>query len=258
MPRVIEYEYPFNERVRNLLRLEDQFDRLFYFTQQDDPRAHHAALITLFEITDAVNRSTGRSDARTDLLQELERQRQALTALREHPDVDRSLLDNTLQRLQDVINGLSSQVKPADSIRQNEWLGSLRSRLVIPGGVCEFDMPSYHAWQHRSAQERQADLQHWCQPLFPLYESLILALQLLRRNCHTERLVAKRGVYQSSPNGKPYQLLRVSLPLNTRIFPEISANKYSISIRFAQQDGSGKPQPVDEDVEFEMALCTSI
>lgn len=258
MPCVIEYEYPFNERVRNLLRLEDQFDRLFYFTQQDDPRAHHAALITLFEITEAVNRFTGRSDARTDLLQELERQRQALTALREHPEVERALLDKTLRRLEDVINGLANQVKPADSIRQNEWLQSLRSRIVIPGGVCEFDMPSYYAWQHRPAEERKADLQRWCQPMLPLYESLVLALQLLRRNCHTQRLVARQGVYQASPDGKPYQLLRVYLPASSRIFPEISANKYSISIRFAQQDGSGKPQPVTHDVEFEMSLCTSI
>lgn len=255
---MILYEYPFNERVRNLLRLEDQFDRLFYFTQQEDPRAHHAALITLFEITDAINRSTGRSDARTDLLQELERQRQALAALREHPDVEQALLDNTLNRLQDVINGLSNQVKPADSIRQNEWLGSLRSRLVIPGGVCEFDMPSYHAWQHRPTAERLADLQQWCQPMLPLYESLVLALQLLRRNCRTERLVAAQGVYQASPTGKTYQLLRVSLPADTRIFPEISANKYSISIRFSQQDGSGKPHAVKDDVEFDMALCTSL
>ncbi len=255
---MILYEYPFNERVRNLLRLEDQYQRLFFFVQQEDPRAHHAGLATLFEISDALGRSSGRSDPRSELLHELERQRQSLTALREHPDVETDVLDTTLERLQRVVGELSAQGKPSDAMRQNDWLGSLRSRLVIPGGVCEFDMPSYHAWQCRPANERFADLQQWCQPLLPLYEGLSLALELLRQNCETHNLVASNGLYQQSPNGKPYQLLRVWLADESRTFPEISANKYSISIRFSQQDGQGKPQPFSQDVPFRLDLCTSL
>lgn len=255
---MILYEYPFNERVRNLLRLEDQYQRLFFFVQQEDPRAHHAGLATLFEITDALARASGRSDPRGELLQELERQRQSLITLREHPEVEAEVLDTTIDRLQRVLAELSAQGKPGDITRQNEWLSSLRSRLVIPGGVCEFDMPSYHAWQARPAQERFADLQQWCQPLLPLYEGLSLALELLRQNAESHNLVARHGQYQQSPNGKPYQLLRVWLPADSRIFPEISANKYSISIRFSNQDGQGKPQPVSQDVPFRLDLCTNL
>lgn len=257
MSGVILYEYPFTERVRNLLRLEDQFERLVYFAQEEDPRAHHAALGTLFEISDAVARSTGRSDVRTDLLHDLERQRIALTALREHPDVQAEVLDATLDEMQRVLADLSAQGKPGDVIRQNEWLVSLRSRLVIPGGVCEFDMPSYHAWQNRPAAERQADLAQWYGPLLPLDNALRLDLRLLRQNGHAVPLQAAKGQYQQVPDGRPYQLLRVYLPEDSRIFPEISANKYSISIRFATQDGSGKPQHVSHDVDFHMALCMS-
>src|SRR5690606_3350486 len=148
--------------------------------------------------------------------------------------------DRTLQQMQQVISALSAQGKPADSMRQNEWLASWRSRLVIPGGVCEFDMPSYYALQNRSVQARAADLQHWCQPLLPLYDGLLLALQLMRRNCETMSLVARNGIYQESPEGKVYQLLRVYLPDDLRVFPEISANKYSISIRFSSQEGHDK------------------
>src|SRR5690606_25826379 len=140
-------------------------DRLFFFAEQEDARAHQAALGVLFEITDAVMRGTGRSDVRTELLHELERQRHMLQALREHPQVQAELLDSTLDHIQATSTALSSQAKPADILRQNEWLASLRSRLVIPGGVCEFDMPSYYAWQHRSAEERLADLKEWCSPL---------------------------------------------------------------------------------------------
>ena len=49
---MILYEYPFNERIRTLLRLEDLFERFTFFLTQEDPREHHAALTTLFEIAE--------------------------------------------------------------------------------------------------------------------------------------------------------------------------------------------------------------
>lgn len=255
---MILYEYPFNERIRNLLRLEDQFDRLFYFVTQEDVRAQHAGLGVLFEISDAIMRGVGRSDVRTELLHELERQRHGLVALRDHPGVDRGLLDATIDQLQEAVNALSNNAKPADALRQNEWLAGLRSRLVIPGGVCEFDMPSYHAWQQKPAAERQADLRRWCGPLVPLHDALALTLRLLRQTGERSVVTASQGLYQQVPNGKAYQLLQVRLPDDATCFPEISANKYSISIRFSVQDGQGKPQHVSYDVPFELVLCANL
>ena len=48
--RVITYEYPLNERIRTLLRLEDLFERSRHFIARTDPHDHHMALLTLFEI----------------------------------------------------------------------------------------------------------------------------------------------------------------------------------------------------------------
>lgn len=256
--RVILYEFPFNERVRNLLRLEDQYQRLFFFLEQEDARAHHAALSTLFDILDALGRSTGRADVRSELLQELERQRQSLINLREHPGVATTVLDATVDRLHQVIDKLCNQAKPGEILRQNEWLASVRGRLVLPGGLCEFDMPSYHAWQSLPTEERFADLRNWCQPLLPLYEGLSLALELLRQNRDTHEVTARQGLYQQCPDGRHYQLLRVRLPGHCRIFPEISANKYSISIRFSELDNQGKPQPVQKNIDFTLDLCTTV
>ena len=70
---MILYEYPFNERIRTLLRLEDLFERFTFFLTQEDPREHHAALTTLFEIAEVA----GRTDLKADLMKELERQRLA-------------------------------------------------------------------------------------------------------------------------------------------------------------------------------------
>ena len=71
---MITYEYPFNERIRTLLRLEDLFDRVRFFLARQDALDHHAALLTLFEIMEVASRA----DLKSDLLQELERQKQVL------------------------------------------------------------------------------------------------------------------------------------------------------------------------------------
>ena len=59
------------------MRLEDLYARALYFTANVSPQDHHAALLALFEITDVA----GRADLKTDILQELERQRQLLAPL---------------------------------------------------------------------------------------------------------------------------------------------------------------------------------
>lgn len=56
-PVLILYEYPFNERIRTLLRLEDLFERLDFFLAQEHPLQHHVALTTLFEIVDVAGRA---------------------------------------------------------------------------------------------------------------------------------------------------------------------------------------------------------
>ena len=71
---MITYEYPLNERIRTLLRLEDLFERSRHFIARTEPHDHHVALLTLFEIMEVV----GRADLKSDLLQELERQKQVL------------------------------------------------------------------------------------------------------------------------------------------------------------------------------------
>ena len=73
---VIRYEHPLNERIRTLMRLEDLFARARFFAAQEAAPDHHAALLSLFEITDVA----ARADLKTDLLQELERQKQAARA----------------------------------------------------------------------------------------------------------------------------------------------------------------------------------
>ena len=47
---MILYEYPFNERIRTYLRLQQLFDRLGVLIARQDAIDHHFALTTLFEL----------------------------------------------------------------------------------------------------------------------------------------------------------------------------------------------------------------
>ncbi|WP_298599629.1 cell division protein ZapD, partial [uncultured Limnohabitans sp.] len=66
---MVLYEYPFNESIRTMLRLEHLFDRLGQLMARETPLDHHFALVTIFEIMDVA----ARADLKSDLLKELER-----------------------------------------------------------------------------------------------------------------------------------------------------------------------------------------
>lgn len=250
---MILYEYPFNERIRTLLRLEDLFDRLDYFLGQDHALQHHVALTTLFETIDVA----GRADLKTDLLRELERQRQALAPLRANPQIDQLALDGVIGEIEHGIAHLGQTVgKAGQLLADNEWLTTIRSRAIIPGGTCEFDLPAYYAWQHHPAEERRADILKWASPLAPLRLGTDLVLRLLRESGQSGKVIATGGSYQQMLSGRTYQLMQVRLdPSLLPYIPEMSANKYMLWVRFTQQDGELRPRSVDADIPFQLKLC---
>jgi cell division protein ZapD len=250
---VILYEYPFNERIRAYLRLEYLFDRLFFFARPGDPKNHQIAVTTIFDILDAIERT----DVKTSVLHDMERQRLQLVALRDHPGVAQDALEVMLREMEKTSGALSTQGKTGQSLRENEWLVSLRGRLAVPGGATQIEMPSYHAWQHKPEAVRCADLQNWIAPLQPLHAGLAIALRLLRESGRRSDAAAEQGAYQQMLGGKMHQLLRVWIDDTAGVFPEISANKYMIWIRFSTQGGELKPQQVAQDVSFQMSLCST-
>lgn len=248
---MILYESPCNERVRTLLRVEYLFDRLFFFAKGEDARCHQIAMATLFDLMDLCDRA----DVRTAVLQDMDRQRAVLAALREHPGVDRSTVDTILRDIQRAGADLADQGRIGQSLRDNEWLAGLRGRITVPGGSSPIDLPSYYAWQIKPAEMRARDLQGWMEPFMPLQRGGALILQLLRDAGDTQEQVAVRGAYQEMLSGKTFQLLRVWVDPALGVFPEVSANKYVIWVRFSTQDNVAKPQPVSKDIHFRLARC---
>ena len=250
---MIRYEHPLNERVRTLIRLEDLFARARFFAAKDAPCDHHAALLSLFDVSDVA----ARGDLKTDVLQELERQRQLLGPLKNNPQIDQEMLRSLLSEIDAVSGQLLGQAgKSGGHLRENEWLMAIKQRSTIPGGVCEFDLPAYHYWLQQDPALRRNDLEAWIEPFEPIRAGAAIVLRLLRENGRVSRHVAYRGVFQLMlTTTKVAQLLRLSVAKDMPCVPEISANKYALNIRFIGVAGMDRGAVFDRDVEFELMFC---
>ncbi len=251
---MILYEYPFGESIRTMLRLEHLFDRLGILMHREDPVDHHYALSTIFEVMDVASRA----DLKSDVLRDLDRYKAQFMSYRGNPAIEERILDDVLGRIEHAHNGLNQlQGKAGQALAANDWLMSIRSRVSIPGGTCEFDLPAYYAWQHEPAAKRQADVQRWAHTLSPLAEALKVMLGLLRDAGHPHMVAAPNGQYQQSlKENRNYQLLRLRIDPALGLIPEISANRLLVSIRLMRPDADGKLKMAqDTDAGFELTLC---
>lgn len=247
------YDYPFNERIRVLLRVEDLFAKVLHNMGESHEYNHHSALLTLLQILDVVDRA----ELKLDLIQELDRQKSAMRSLIGNPAIVADALNSTLADIESAADALRAESsKLGQTLRTNEWLMSIKQRAGIPGGVCEFDVPSYHYWLGLDEDRRKRDLNTWLQPLIPMHQAMIIILRILRGSGLTSKLVANHGAYQKMLGGaKPAQMLKIEITDTLTCFPEVSANKYAINIRFNTLDCTQKPQKYEEDVPFSLTLC---
>ncbi|ABD70617.1 protein of unknown function DUF1342 [Rhodoferax ferrireducens T118] len=252
---MILYEYPFNERIRTYLRLEHLFLRLRELVSRESALDHHFALSTLFEIMDV----GARADLKSDVLKDLDKQKHTLDAYRGNPAIAEDVLNEIVAQLEtsfQAINNLPG--KCGQSLNDNDWLMSIRSRVGIPGGTCEFDLPAYYAWQHKTGGQRQQDLARWITTLTPLADSIQLLLKLLRDSGTPQKVITNGGQFQQSlPQGRTFQLLRLALDPTLGLIPEISGNRLMVSIRLMRQGDDDRLHASSEDATFELALCSS-
>jgi cell division protein ZapD len=248
---VISYDFPLNERIRTLLRMEALYERVHFFSSKEHPLEHHAALLSLFEILDVA----GRADLKSEMMQELERQKQTLSALRSNPAISEEALSGVLTDIDRAVSDLfQSSGKTGQELRENEWLMGIKQRSAIPGGVCEFDLPSYHFWLHQEAAARRRDLESWLAPFLPMQDGISIILRILRESGRTSQQMATQGLYQQMMGGRVAQLVRLRLQDSFDCVPEVSANKYALNIRFTVT-GDTQRRVAHVDIPFELTFC---
>ena len=250
---VILYEYPFNERTRTYLRLEHLFRRFEKLVPSESALSHHYALVTLFEIMEVA----ARADLKSDVLRDLEKHKMLFNSYRGNPAIAEAALDRIVAQLERnfaALNAVSGKI--GSTLNGNEWLMSIRSRVGIPAGTCEFDLPAYSAWQHRSGSARRADLVRWVATLSPLAEAIYLLLKLLRDTDVPCKVIAVGGQFQQTlPQGRTFHLVRLRIDPGLGAIPEISGNRLLVAVRMMKQTPDDRLQPNTEDTPFELTLC---
>ena len=250
------FEFPLNERFRTYLRLEALHQRWTHCLAQLDAHDHHSALMTFFEINDFAFRY----DLKGDLLMEINRYKVTLTQLRHLPDVSEQRLTQTLMHLTDAQKQIEQSPKFGSTLSDNDWLLNVKTRIVVPGGICSSDIPFYFQWLQQPSELRREDLQSWFLPLTPLFEALRLVLMIVRDSRKHKNAVTDNKSFQQALNGTRFDLLQIELPHASPYLPDISANKHVIWLRFTLPAYRSQPQhlrldPTQPEIHFGLNLC---
>jgi cell division protein ZapD len=250
----IVYEQPLNERMRTFLRLEFLYTQASYHSESPNPWSSRAAVSSLLEIL-AI---TARGDSRSEVIKELERHVNVLKEYQTKTGVDPGRLKSVMSNLVKLRNELSTiggnYMAP---LRDSEFLSAIKHRSAIPGGTCDFDLPDYSYWLNRPAEIRAAEFAGWLALIRPLCDSIAELLWLTRQNAKRKSELAIGGIFQLQfDRENPCQLVRVTLPPDIDLFPEISGSQHRCTIRFLNWlDATNRPAHVELDVPFLLTCC---
>jgi cell division protein ZapD len=251
---IVTYEQPLNERIRTFLRVEQLMQHFDRYVTRETALDTHGALMLLLEIISLA----ARVDLKSELMMELKRQIANLERLDQMPQVDSGRLRgivNRHNRLIESLHDLSGQ--PGGELKNNEFLNSIKQRAVIPGGVCDFDLPAYRFWLSRPAAERHAVLKTWIAPMLEIRSAILDILTLIRESATPQEAHADAGFYhQNLELSQPYQMIRILLPATAGYYPEVSAGKHRFTVRFLRQPSVDvRGMPVDEGIDFALSCC---
>jgi len=248
------FEQPLNERMRTFLRLDYLYNQALYHNEKASQWGSRAAVSSLIDIL-AI---TTRSDVRSEVLKEIERHLTQLAEFENKAGVDggrlRALINN-LARLRSALSAAgAAYLQP---LRDSEFLAAIKHRSAIPGGTCEFDLPDYFFWLNQDAGSRTQAFNEWLALLRPLCDAVAEVLWLTRQNGRSRREVAVAGTFTINfERDTPLQLLRICLPTDVGIYPEISGSHHRCSVRFLRWNGlAARPSQAEGDISFQLITC---
>jgi cell division protein ZapD len=241
--------------MRTFLRLDFLYNQAVYHNEAATSWGSRAAVSSLLDML-AI---TGRSDTRADVLKELERHLTILNEYQSKPKVDgarlKTVMSNLLRLRTDLIATGAAYLQ---AFKDSEFLSAIKHRSAIPGGTCEFDLPDYFFWLNLPQEERRQAFNQWLAALRPLCDAIAELLWLTRQNGRPRTETAHGGVFHINfERDTPIQLLRIALPADANLYPEISGSHYRCSVRFLKWNGLGaRPTQAEGDLPFELTCCT--
>ena len=252
--RFSEYEQPLNERMRTFLRLEFLYRQMLYHCEREADWATRAATASLLEISAILMRG----DVRSDVHKELDHQIDSLERFKSLPEVDTRRLDSFIASL----SANREQVDPAGTqflqpLKESEFLSAIKHRSAIPGGTCEFDLPEFSHWLRQPFSRRQQDMEDWLTIIRPVCDAVVELLWLIRESTQPLQKTAINGMYQHRmQKDASCRLLRVTLPENSSLYPEISGSQHRFTVRFLEWSTiDSRAVQTGHDVKFQISIC---
>jgi len=249
----ITFEQPLNEYIRVCLRLEHLFEQIKHNINDSNAWSCRIALSGMLEALNVIDRP----DLKSKFTKALSQHANALAQLETQPNVDSKKLREILDELDQLTDSLyKAQDKMGHQLRTNNFLNSIRQHMGNPGGACAFSTPSYHLWLEQPAEVRTRNLKTWYTEFEQLKTTVRLLLQLTRGSTHPQALVAIQGFYQQSLDPKlGYHLVRVTVPSEKNVYPEISVGKHRLSVRFMELNTDDRPIQTNENIHFDLTCC---
>jgi len=247
MSTTVLFEYPLNEKMRTWLRIEFLLKQL----SAGQPLVDHLGALTFLRNVAELLDIFERGELRTDILKELERQRQKLRSWAELPGVDITRIDTLSNELKKCADELMAAPRMGQALREDRLIGLVRQRLSIPGGCCSFDLPTLHIWLHVDQATRDRQVHQWFTSLDPLRLALNTILDLIRQAGEFRNHTSLNGFFQD--NAESADLLRLQLQLEDALYPQVSGHKSRYAIRFLPLDSEHGEVPAR--LNFELACC---
>ena len=248
------YEQPVSERMRTFMRLEFLYRQMLYNSELESDWATRATINGLLEILAILSRG----DVRSEVHKELDLQLDVLQRYKSQPGVDSGRLDTLIRNLIDSraeVDAIgTSFLQP---LKESDFLNAIKNRSAIPGGTCEFDLPEYSHWLRQPHTRRQEDLSVWVGAIRPLCDAVLEALWLIRESAQPVDKLAINGMYQHSMQKDAHcRLLRINLPDNSTLYPEISGSQHRFTVRFLEWSTVGsRAVQTGHDVPFQLSIC---
>jgi cell division protein ZapD len=248
------YEQPVSERMRTFMRLEFLYRQMLYNSELETNWAARATIAGLLEIMAILSRG----DVRSEVHKELDHQLDVLQRYQSQPGVDTGRLDNLIRNLiesrTEVDNIGTSFLQP---LKESDFLNAIKNRSAIPGGTCEFDLPEYSHWLRQPHERRQEDLATWVGAIRPLCDAVLEGLWLIRESAQPTDKLAINGMYQHNMQKDAHcRLLRINLPDDSTLYPEISGSQHRFTVRFLEWSTvDSRAVQTGHDVPFQLSIC---
>lgn len=248
------FEHPLSEHIRLCLQLEALFKQFYHHLDSchDDTLN---ALLTLLKIINA----TDRPDIKSKLTQTLNQYALSLNQLKNFSQIDTYRLNMIIDQLdhsaQKVNSGLG---KISEKFKQNQFINQLRLMLNTPSGLCLSASNPLKTWVSHPKEYKLRYLHHWSSQLKHLGAASELILGLIRQSKESKNHVADEGFFQKNLNPNlPCDMLIVKVSAQDEVYPEISAGKHRLSIRFMSPNfyHEGYSSQTKNNIAFQLTCC---